>query len=171
VSVVRCIAEQRATHRVPHIVTCATLGISISWFQKWIDREPTDRQRRRAALDATVRELFEASRRTYGSPRIHADLVETVSVNTVADSMCRQGVRGRPGCVRLDPRARGLVPAPLHSESPGTAGCGGPVPALLQQPTQTQLRRLDVADPIRETCCRPTGRSIREAFTLRGEAP
>jgi putative transposase len=38
-----------------------------------------------------VRELFEASGRTYGSPRIHADRAEgwRVGVNTVADSMRR----------------------------------------------------------------------------------
>jgi hypothetical protein len=42
-----------------HTVTCAVLGISISWFHKWIGRGPTERARRRAALDAKVRELFE----------------------------------------------------------------------------------------------------------------
>ena len=55
-------------------------------------------ERRRVALDARVQGLFEASQRTYGSPRIHADLVEageTVGVNTVADSMRRQGLQGR----------------------------------------------------------------------------
>ncbi|HUO41179.1 MAG TPA: IS3 family transposase, partial [Mycobacterium sp.] len=42
-----------------------------------------------------MRELFEASGRTYGSPRIHADLHAEgwrVGVNTVADSMRRQGL-------------------------------------------------------------------------------
>jgi hypothetical protein len=36
--------------------------------------------------------------------------------------------------------------------------------------TPTQLGRIDAADPIRETRCRPTGRSVREAFTIRGKA-
>ena len=56
------------------------------------DRGPPQQARRR------VKAAFEASKRTYGSPRIHADLVEagwTVSVNTVADSMRRQGLQGR----------------------------------------------------------------------------
>ena len=48
VSVARFVADQSTMHRVPHTVTCATPGISISWFHKWIGREPTDRQRRRA---------------------------------------------------------------------------------------------------------------------------
>jgi transposase-like protein len=98
VSVARFIADQRTMHRVPHAVTCAILGVSISWFCKWLHREPTDRERRRAELDTRVRELFVASKRTYGSPRIHADLLDEgwkVSVNTFAESMCRQGLHGR----------------------------------------------------------------------------
>ena len=35
VSVARFVADQRTMHRVPHTVTCAILGISISWFYKW----------------------------------------------------------------------------------------------------------------------------------------
>jgi hypothetical protein len=35
-------------HRVPHTVTRAVLGISISWFYKWTGRRPTEQQRRRA---------------------------------------------------------------------------------------------------------------------------
>ena len=96
--VARFVADQRTMHRVPHTVTCAILGISISWFYKWFGRGPTEGAARRAALDAKVRELFKASQGTYGSPRIHADLLEageTVSVNTVADSMRRRGLAGR----------------------------------------------------------------------------
>ena len=97
-SVARFIADQRTMYRVPHAVTCAILGVSVSWFYKWVHREPTPTEVRRSELDAAVKAAFEASKRTYGSPRIHADLVEagwTVSVNTVADSMRRQGLQGR----------------------------------------------------------------------------
>src|SRR4029077_7512376 len=97
-SVARFIADQRTMYRVPHVVCCAILGVSVSWFYKWVHREPTLTEVRRSELDAAVKAAFEASKRTYGSPRIHADLVEagwTVSVNTVADSMRRQGLQGR----------------------------------------------------------------------------
>jgi transposase InsO family protein len=70
----------------------------VSWFYNWVHREPTPTEVRRSELDAAVKAAFEASKRTYGSPRIHADLVEagwTVSENTVADSMRRQGLQGR----------------------------------------------------------------------------
>ena len=83
---------------MPHAVCCAILVVSVSWFYKWLHREPTPTEIRRRELDAAVKAFFEASKRTYGSPRIHRDLVEagwTVSVNTVADSMQRQGLQGR----------------------------------------------------------------------------
>lgn len=98
-SVARFIADQRTMHQVPHAFCCRTLGVSISWLYKWLGRrEPTARQLRRSELDAAVKTAFDASGGTYGSPRIHADLLEadwTVSVNTIADSMRRQGLQGR----------------------------------------------------------------------------
>jgi len=97
-SVARFIADQRTFYRVPYAVCCVILGVSVSWFYKWLDRPATARQQRRGELDAEVLKMFKASRRTYGSPRIHADLLEagwSVSVNTVADSMRRQGLQGR----------------------------------------------------------------------------
>ena len=54
-SVARFIADQRTMHRVPHALTCAILGVSVSWFYKWVARGPTPTGlRRRAALDAAV---------------------------------------------------------------------------------------------------------------------
>ncbi len=97
VSVARFIADQRTFYRVPHAVCCAILGVSISWFYKWVDREPTNRELRRAKLDTRVAKLFAACKCSYGSPRIHADLLDEgwkVGVNTVAESMRRQGLQG-----------------------------------------------------------------------------
>ena len=93
-SVARFIGDQRAFYRVPQAVRCAIVGVSVSWFDKWRHREPTDRECRRAELDTRVVELFVASNRTYGSPRIHADLLDEgwkISVNTVAEPTRRQG--------------------------------------------------------------------------------
>ncbi|MDT5356578.1 MAG: putative transposase, partial [Mycobacterium sp.] len=134
-SVARFVADQRTMHLVAHTVTCAVLGISTSWFYKWTGRGPTERARRRAALDAKVRELFEASQGTYGSPRIHADLLEageTVSVNTVADSMRRQGLQGRKpkrrrGLTRQDrtaPKFPDLLHRDFTAPTPNAKWCG-----------------------------------------------
>lgn len=134
-SVARCIADQRTMHRVPHAVSCAILGVSLSWFYKWINRRPTPRQARRAELDTAVKDAFDASQATYGSPRIHADLVEagwTVSVNTVADSMRRQGLQGRKpkrrrGLTRQDrsaPKFPDLVHRDFTAPAPNVKWCG-----------------------------------------------
>ena len=93
------VAAQRTDHAVPHAVACRALEVSESWFYKWRDRPPTPRQERRVALDAKVKEFFDASDGTYGSPRVHADLIEAgwvVNERTVAASMAAQGLMGRP---------------------------------------------------------------------------
>jgi len=135
VSVARFIADQRTFYRVPHAVTCAILGVSVSWLYKWLGRGPTEGQRRRAALDKRVAELFDRSKRTYGSPRIHADLLEEgwrVSVNTVAESMRRQGLQGRKpkrpkGLTRQDRTAAkfpDLVKRDFTAAAPNLKWCG-----------------------------------------------
>src|SRR5664279_3426669 len=63
VSVARFIADQRTSYRVPYAVCCAILGVSQSWFYKWLNRPPTAGQRRRAELDAAVLKMFDAKRR------------------------------------------------------------------------------------------------------------
>ena len=60
-SVARFIADQRTMHRMPHAVSCAILGVSVSWFYKWVHRKPTPTEVRRSELDAAVRAAFEAS--------------------------------------------------------------------------------------------------------------
>jgi putative transposase len=101
-SVASFIASQRACYGIPHAKCCRFLGLSESWFYKWRDRPPTPRQRRRQQLDAEVKRIFFDSGgtpRTYGSPRIHAELSENgwaVAEKTVADSMARQGLVARP---------------------------------------------------------------------------
>ena len=134
-SVARFVADQRTMHRVPHVLACAILGVSVSWFHKWFHREPTERDRRRMELDQRVRQLFEASKRTYGSPRIHADLRAEgwkVSVNTVADSMRRQGLQGRKpkrrrGLTKQDqkaPKFPDLLRRDFTAVAPNRKWCG-----------------------------------------------
>jgi putative transposase len=108
--VARFIADQRTNYRVPHTVTCTLLGVSLSWFYKWLGRTPTPTGQRRSELDAAVADAFATARGLHGSPRLHADLREAgwaVSEKTVADSMRRQGliarrIRRRNGLTRQD---------------------------------------------------------------------
>ena len=112
-SVTRLVADQRTLYRVPVAFTCALLGLSVAWFYKWRNREPTKTQLRRAKVDAAVAAQFAAHRGLHGSPRLFVDLREagwTVSERTVADSMCRQGlvariIKRRNGLTRQDKTA------------------------------------------------------------------
>ena len=75
-SVARFIADQRTNYRVPHAMTCVLLGVSVSWFYKWLTRAETtdglhtDTDRRRAQLDAAVAAAFKAAEGLHGSPRL-----------------------------------------------------------------------------------------------------
>lgn len=118
-SVARFIADQRTSHRVPHTMTCALLGVSLAWFYKWIGRAVipgdlhTDSARRRAELDGAVKAAFTASRGLYGSPRVHVELRSKgwiVSEKSVAASMRRQNlvarvIKRRCGLTRQDKTA------------------------------------------------------------------
>jgi len=134
-SVARFIADQRTFYRVPYAVCCVILGVSVSWLYKWLDRPATVRQQRRGEVDAAVLKMFKASKRTYGSPRIHADLLEagwSVSVNTVADSMRRQALQGRKpkhskGLTRQDrkaPKFPDLLKRDFSAPAPNVKWCG-----------------------------------------------
>jgi putative transposase len=108
------IADQKTAHRVPYATSCRALGVSQSWFYKWHDRPPTPAQQRRAAVDEAVASEFKASGGTYGSPRVHFELIEKgwkISEKTVAESMRRQGLvarvkKRRKGLTRPDKRKR-----------------------------------------------------------------
>lgn len=121
-SVARFIADQRTLYAVPVALTCALLGVSISWFYKWIGRSAspgaasglfTGRDLRRDVIDRAVRIMFHRKRGPHGSPRLHADLLEDgwkVSEKTVADSMRRQGliarkIKRRQGLTKQDKNA------------------------------------------------------------------
>jgi transposase InsO family protein len=98
VSVAAFISSQRTDHEVPHAVTCRALGVSESWFYKWRDRQPTAAQTRRAELAEKIREIFDASGGTYGSPRVTLELWAAgwrVGENTVARLMAELGLAGR----------------------------------------------------------------------------
>lgn len=133
-SVVSFVAAQRTVHGVPHAVTCRLLDVSESWFYKWQGKDPTARQRRRDRLDEAVKESFDASGGTYGSPRVLTDLREAgwqVSKKTVEASMRRQGLVGRAKkqrrCLTKQgkrPAAPDLVNRDFTAEAPNVKWCG-----------------------------------------------
>jgi putative transposase len=58
----------------PVTMLCAVLGVSCSGFYSWRRRPQSERTRSDAQLAVQVTAVHERSRKTYGSPRVHAEL-------------------------------------------------------------------------------------------------
>lgn len=74
---------------------CRVLGVSRSGYHAWVDRPESARAMRHRVLTERIRHFHQASRQTYGSPRIRKDLREAgeqVGENTVALLMKRAGI-------------------------------------------------------------------------------
>jgi transposase InsO family protein len=68
----RFVAAERA--RYPVRLLCRVIGIAASGFDAWLQRGPSRHERGDRSLAERSAAVFAASRRTYGSPRVHADL-------------------------------------------------------------------------------------------------
>ena len=58
----------------PVSLLCRVLGVSRSGYYAWRERPPSRRSLEDSALTERIREVHERSRRTYGYPRVHAEL-------------------------------------------------------------------------------------------------
>jgi transposase InsO family protein len=77
---------------------CCALGVSRSGYYAWRERRKKGEDDARRALIEHIRRIHKKSRRTYGSPRIHAELrAEGVVCNhkRVARLMRLEGIQGR----------------------------------------------------------------------------
>jgi hypothetical protein len=55
-------------------VTCRVLSVSRSGYYDWLHRPPSDRDLEDAYLANTIADIHADSRRSYGAPRVHAEL-------------------------------------------------------------------------------------------------
>jgi putative transposase len=80
-------------------VMCQVLQVSRQGYYAWKDRPAAPASVRRQELLRQIRQVHADSSKTYGSPRIHAELQDrkiACCVNTVARLMKAQGVRAFP---------------------------------------------------------------------------
>ncbi len=96
---------------------CRLLEVSTSGYYAWRRRAASQRARADAALLMRIREIHAASYRTYGAPRIHAELVAegaAVGRKRVARLMRGAGLAGvsRRKAPRTTQRREGDRPAP-----------------------------------------------------------
>ena len=124
----------QAAHSIPTL--CRVLGVSASGYYAWRARHPSGRATRDAELLEQIRTCHQASRGTYGTPRIHRDLRA-------------MGVRvGRKRVARLLKQA-GLRTFPYHLYVPsfGEWGfvLGGRTPYQMPATLPERLRFLTAA--------------------------
>ena len=75
---------------VPIQFLCKYFSVSRSYFYSWLKGVETPRQKSKREICKAIKKSFEASKKTYGSPRVFDDLAEwgfDVSENTVAKYM------------------------------------------------------------------------------------
>ncbi len=113
----RFVERERPNHHLASL--CRVLGVSPSGYRSWADRRPTARTEADAVLLERIRAIYTASRRTYGAPRVHAELrSEGLSVGRkrVARLMRVAGLVGvhrrRRTAVRVRPAIRAATTAP-----------------------------------------------------------
>ena len=68
----RFVAAEKAEHSIQ--IMCRVLGVSRSGYHAWAAREPSTRAVADQRLTGRIAEIHEQSRKTYGSPRVHAEL-------------------------------------------------------------------------------------------------
>jgi putative transposase len=59
----------------PVNLMCDMLEVSRSGYYAWIDRPISQRKIRQAELARQIRQVYELGRGVYGSPRVHAELL------------------------------------------------------------------------------------------------
>ena len=68
----RFVAAERVSYSVR--LLCKVVGVAASGFYAWLRRAPSRRQADDRRVSERIGQVFASSRRTYGSPRVHADL-------------------------------------------------------------------------------------------------
>ena len=77
---------------------CSTLGVSRSGYYRWRKGEISSRAQENIELTEVIKAIHKKSRKTYGSPRIHRELMNRgirCSKNRAARLMRRSGVRAK----------------------------------------------------------------------------
>ena len=91
------IEAKKAEHDVR--ILCRVLRVSRQGFYAWLSREESQHDRDDRRLGLEIRAAFQASKRTYGSPRIRREFRNhgtRVCRHRIARLMREQGIRARP---------------------------------------------------------------------------
>ena len=74
------------------------LGVSRSGYRSWLNRVPSDTEKRRESIKAKIQDIYDESKQNYGAPKITRKLRqegETISERTVGKYMKEMGIRAQ----------------------------------------------------------------------------
>ena len=74
------------------------LGVSRSGYRSWLNRTPSDTEKRREYIKAKIRDIYDESKQNYGAPKITRKLRQkgkTISERTVGKYMKEMGIKAQ----------------------------------------------------------------------------
>ena len=74
------------------------LGVSRSGYRSWLNRTPSDAEKRREYIKAKIQDIYDDSKQNYGAPKITRKLRqngETISERTVGKYMKEMGIKAQ----------------------------------------------------------------------------
>lgn len=74
------------------------LGVSRSGYRAWLNRLPSDTQKRKESIKSKIKEIYEESHQNYGAPKIAKKLQEKgtqISERTVGKYMKEKGIKAQ----------------------------------------------------------------------------
>ncbi len=119
---------------------CRLLEVSASGYYAWRDRPASARSQADTALLARIKTIHAASRKTYGVPRIHAELAAEgilVGRKRVARLMRAAGLQGSAGANGSAPPSAPRTPARRLIWSSATSQPPRPIDGLRPKPEPT----------------------------------
>jgi putative transposase len=111
-----------AAQGFPVQVCCRVLAVSQSGFYAWRSRAPSARAIRHAWLTDAIRQVYAASRQTYGSRRVHAELTLGRGISVGDHAVELPVAPRRPAGCHRPPQVPPRAAAPGAAESDSTAG-------------------------------------------------
>ena len=92
------LVRELADDDIPVAVACRVLDVSRSGYKDWNGRPPSMREQQNDDLLKKIKDIHETSRKSYGSPRVHAELTlgqgATVNRKRVERLMRDAGIQG-----------------------------------------------------------------------------
>ena len=103
----------------PVTLICRVLVVARSGYYAWNDATPSTRATQDAQLTRQIAQIFTQSRRTYGSPRVHAEL-RAQEVHCGRKRVARLMRQADLVARRRRPSVRTTISDPTHPVAPNT---------------------------------------------------